>query len=679
MRIGIDVGGTFTDIAVKVGSRILTHKVSTTPADPGEGVVRGIREALQNHALDPKDVELVGHGMTTVTNALLERKGVRTALITTAGFRDTLEIGELRRPPEALYDLNYEKPEPLIPRPLRFEIDERIAADGGIVRPLDREELTRVADRLSEAKVQAVAVVFLFSYVNPKHEELACEYLQSHLPGVLVVPSHQINPTMREYQRTATTCAAAYVAPLVSSYLKRLEGKLKEIGVTAPLLIMQSNGGVTSPAIVSRNPSTLVLSGPAGGVALGSRIAKATLPSLITVDMGGTSTDVAVLKNGVPSLVETTHLGGLAFNVPSVDIGSIGAGGGSICAVDGGGVLRVGPESAGARPGPVCYGRGGTKPTVTDANLVLGYLNPHSLARGSVPLDLDAAKAALAELGKQLRLGAEELAAGIVKIATNNMANAVRVLTVHRGLDPRDFALMALGGAAGVHMTALADELGIKWVVVPPFAGVGSALGIAEADFVRDYRRSVRRSASTVELAELDDRFSDLEKLWNEDLKNAELDAASAVVERKLQMRYAGQNHTLTVPLAAGTDMARTLKAFHDQHGETYGFTAPNDPIEVTGLALTGTVPTRVSATAAEARSANANAKSDRTRRCFDNAEGWVEARIHDGEALADGTSLIGPCVVDYASTTIWVPCGFFGVVAKGGNLIIGQIGRAHV
>ncbi|HEX2111343.1 MAG TPA: hydantoinase/oxoprolinase family protein [Gaiellaceae bacterium] len=566
-RIGIDVGGTFTDLVAVVDGRVVTAKVPSTPSDQSEGVLR----ALEAAGVTPDDVAELRHGTTVATNALLERRGARTALLTTEGFRDVVEIGRQNRP--SLYDLTRDRPPPLVPRELRFTVRERMGPDGEL-QPLDEAGLGEALARIAEADVGAVAVSFLFGYLHPAHERRAGALAAELLPDAHVAIASDVLPTFREYERTATTVASAYLGPRLAAYLSRLAAELARRGYPAPL-IMQSSGGVASAEEAGARAAAVVLSGPAGGAVGGARAAQAAgFADALTLDMGGTSADVALVRGGIVATTTETLVAGVPIGFPAVDVQSVSAGGGSVAWVDNGGALRVGPRSAGAEPGPAAYGLGGTEATVTDAHVVLGHLADGATLGGSVTLHRDPAEEAVADVARRLGAGTADAALGILRVANAEMARPLRVMSVERGVDPRRLALVAFGGAGPMHACALADELGIRTVVVPRASGVLSALGLALTDVRRDV------AAPATGEADLERRFRMLEREAAEGLDAAEL-------ERRADARYRGQAFELTVAADGGE---RFAERFHAAHEERYGYRIDDAPVELVALRVTARV-----------------------------------------------------------------------------------------
>ena len=606
-RIGVDIGGTFTDVAVldETNGRVGVAKVSSTPHDFGAAVIEGTRAAMDEYRIEPEAVTLLSHATTIVTNALLEAKGANIALVATRGFRDVLEI---RRSARAdLYDLFQDAPSVLVPRRRRFEVTERIDAQGEIVTALDEAEIDALIDSIRGLEgVQAVAVCLMFSFLNDVHERRIGERLRAALPRVPVFLSSEVLPEIREFERASTTAVCAYVGPVLTSYLQRLEAALAELALPA-LHVMGSNGGVLDVAEALRMPAAAVESGPAAGVIaaqrLGDQIGRA---NLISFDMGGTTAKASLIENG---RIETTseyevggqgnvgrwlHGTGHPIRVPVIDLAEVSAGGGSIAWIDPGGALRVGPASAGAEPGPACYGRGGDRPTVTDANVVLGRLSRTHLLGGRLPIDAAAAEAAVrAHVADPLGLGVMEAAAGIVSVVNHGMAEALRIVSVERGHDAREFSLVAFGGAGPVHAAALAEELYIPEVVIPPIPGGFSALGLVATDLRRDWSHTFYSPIESIDPKALDQRLEELARSAQAMLRDAGIPESDRIVERAADCRYTKQAYELTVPLAGGPVTRESLDAlareFHAQHLRTYGHENPNESVQMVNVRVTAT------------------------------------------------------------------------------------------
>ena len=606
-RVGVDIGGTFTDVAVldEANGRVGIAKVSTTPHDFGAAVIDGTRTAMEEYRIAPDAVSLVSHATTIVTNALLESKGANVVLVTTRGFRDVLEI---RRSARAdLYDLFQDAPAVLVPRRRRFEITERIDAQGEAVTALDEAELDALVDAIRRLDgVEAVAVCLMFSFLNDVHERRVGERLRAALPDLPVFLSSEVLPEIREFERASTTAVCAYVGPVLASYLERLEAALADLRLPA-LHVMGSNGGVLDVAEALRMPAAAVESGPAAGVVAAQRLGEQIgRPNLISFDMGGTTAKASLIENG---RIETTseyevggqgnvgrwlHGTGHPIRVPVIDLAEVSAGGGSIAWIDPGGALRVGPQSAGAEPGPACYGRGGDRPTVTDANVVLGRLSRTHLLGGRLPIDAAAAEAAVrAHVADPLGLGVMEAAAGIVSVVNHGMAEALRIVSVERGHDAREFSLVAFGGAGPVHAAALAEELDIPEVVIPPIPGGFSALGLVATDLRRDWSHTFYSPIESIDPTALDRRLAELEHAAEAMLRDAGIAEPDRVVERAADCRYAKQAYELTVPLAGGTVSRESLdalaRAFHTQHLRTYGHENPSESVQMVNVRVTAT------------------------------------------------------------------------------------------
>ncbi len=602
VRVAVDIGGTFTDI-VLAGTDGTLHqgKVSTTSDDPARGVVEGLALLLGELDIAPAAVREVLHGTTVGSNTILQRAGSATGLITTQGFRDVLEIGRIRMP--VMFDLTWSKPAPLVPRRHRLEVTERIAADGAIVTALDEAEVADAARQLVAAGIESVAICFINSYRNPVHEQRAAEIVRRVAPSLAVSASHAVLPEMKEYERTSTVVVNAYLLRTMQGYLARLERGLADIGVKAPLLVMTSNGGMLPAAVAAEKPVMVVASGPAGGAIGGARLGQARgTRDLVVFDMGGTTAKAVIVEGGEPSMTSEYEFrdglstssrfitaGGYTLKVPAIDIAEVGAGGGSIAALDAGGLLTVGPQSAGADPGPACYGRGNDKPTVTDANVVLGILNPAALAGGQLPIEKARAVAAIErEIARPLGLDCLAAAHGIRAVAIATMARAIRSVTVERGRDPRDLELVAFGGNGGVHAAEIAALLGIGRVIVPPLAGVFSALGMLGADVEHTFVATQLVRLDRLKAEVLAGAMAGLETQARARL---EADGYSRADTRLLwlaELRYEGQASELAVPLTPGLEMVPHMAAdFARLYRDTYGYTDLS-PVELVKLRLVG-------------------------------------------------------------------------------------------
>jgi len=601
-RIGVDVGGTFTDVVVTSQSGdIYTYKLLSTPRDFSEGVVEGIGEIIRSHRIEPAETRDVVHGSTVATNAILERKGALTGLLTTAGVADVLELRRLRVP--KLYDVTWQKPQPLVDRSRRLEVIERVGVDGEVVTALDLDDARQKVKRLMEMGVESIAVSLIHSYADPSHETAIGELLAKEYPHVWTSLSHRVLPVIREYERTSTTVLNAYVRPVVASYLEALRGKLDGLDVTAPLLIMQSNGGVMTSEAAAERPAYVVESGPAAGVIASSGLARSLgVDNAITFDMGGTTAKTALVEDGEPHFTAEFEVasamsagsrlrsgGGYALSVPFIDLAEVGAGGGSIVWIDSAGAPKVGPSSAGALPGPVCYGKGGDEPTVTDANLLLGYLNPEGLLDGAVKLDVGRARAVFDhKVAGPLGLDTQVAAYGAHLIANASMIRAIKSVSVQRGRDPRDFTMIAFGGSGPVHAVGIARELGIKRVIVPPQPGVFSAVGLLEARLEFHAKKTYLRRTASLSRRELQSEIGELEAQAREGVGHKKLHTVSFEFEPWVEMRYVGQGFELPVRLPPFADdwsswVGELNRAFGEQHLNTYGHVT-NNPTEIVQL-----------------------------------------------------------------------------------------------
>jgi N-methylhydantoinase A len=645
-RLGVDVGGTFTDVVILSDGRLITAKVPSTPSDQSEGVLAGVEAAGFGAALGA-----FAHGMTVATNALLERRGARLALVTTEGFRDVIEIGRQNRP--SLYDLTRDRPPALVPRELRFTVRERMGPEG-VIAPLDEESLARAVAAVRDAEVEAVAVCLLFAFLHPEHERRVGEALRAELDGVHVSLSSEVLPEFREFERFATTAADAYLAPRLSAYLGRLAGRASDAGLPVPL-VMQSSGGVADLESAARQAAACVLSGPAGGV-VGAAYAGAAsgFHDVLTFDMGGTSTDVAPVIGGAAQTTTDSVVASVPLKLPMVDVHTVSAGGGSIAWADAGGALRVGPHSAGAVPGPAAYGAGGEDPTVTDANLFLGYLADGATLGGEVVLRRSLAERALERLGSHLGLDALQTALGIVRVANAEMTRALRVISVERGLDPREFALVAFGGAGGMHACALADELGMRTLVVPKAAGVLSALGLAISDVRRDY---VEALLGPLDEGRIEPAFAGLEARALEELEGPRL-------ARAADLRYRGQSFELTVDAGEAASLARR---FHEAHERRYGYRMEEEPVELVNVRVTATLAVEKPELTEE--SLEGDGRAGRRRASFDG--GWAEVDVLDRTRMGAGAGVAGPALVELPEATCVVAPGWAGRIDEAGSLVL--------
>lgn len=681
LRIGVDTGGTFTDLCAfdEETGRVHVRKVSSTPDDPGRAIVQGVEEILdQIGDRSIEEVSSFAHGTTVGTNALLTGNGARTGLITTRGFRDLLELGRGRRP--AMYDPRADKPEPFVPRHLRLEVTERVRHTGAVEVPLDEAEVRRVVRELGEQGVEAIAVCLLYSFLVPDHERRIGEIVREELPGVYVSLSSEVLPEFREYERLSTVVTNSYVGPIVQTYLERLRATLASNGLRPVPHVTQSNGGVIPFTTAESLPVRLVLSGPSTGVVGAAQIcAAAGFPDIITFDMGGTSSDISLVQGGEPKVTSGMELDGRPVRSPMLDIHTVGAGGGSIGWIDSGDHLRVGPQSAGAFPGPACYGVG-DEPTVTDANVVLQTLNPEHLLNGTLPIDRSAAAAAVGRVGERIGLDVEQTALGILRVVTANMARAIRVVSVQRGYDPRDYALVPFGGAGPLHASRLARELGMTTVVVPETPGAQSALGLLMTEIKSDFMRSQIVPVAPETAERIEAVFAELgaeADAWFAEEGIAEADRR---LVRRVELRYSGQNFELSVPLPEGTadglgaaDLAAVLEEFHRAHERMYGYRADDAPVEAVTFRVQGIgeVP-RVETRRAERGDGDVERAAKGTRDVFlDEQRGFTPVTVYDRALLRAGDELAGPAIVEQMDTTTVLLPGDACRVDDWGNLVL--------
>ncbi len=663
-RVGVDVGGTFTDVVTVADGEISVRKVPSTPDQPAEGVFDGLAPVIDRR------IDFLGHGTTVATNAVLERDWAETALITTEGFRDVLEIGRGDRP--SLYDLQAEKPEPVVPRHRRHPVEERMDPRGDVDTPLDASAIDSVVDELDTQAIESVAIALLFAFENPAHENQLAEALADADPDLSISRSSRVLPEIREYERTLATAMNAALKPVMERYLGRLETDLAERDVATPLRLMQSNGGIIPARAAGQRPINTLLSGPAAGVEGAAHLGRlAGHDDVITMDMGGTSCDVSLVREGEPVTTTEGSVGEYPIGVPMVDVHTIGAGGGSIAWIDDGGALRVGPRSAGAEPGPVCYGRGGERPTVTDAHAVLGRIDPQVLLPDSLDADVSGAQAAIDEhIAEPLELSTVEAAAGILRVANANMERALRVVSVERGHDPRSFALVAFGGAGPLHGGRLCHRLDMPRVLVPRPAGVLSALGLTLADLVSDFSTSRVRPWAEVDPDELSETFSSFEKEGRDDLVSAGIDLENIELERTVDMRYRGQSFTISISIEEKLDDAgkhAVADRFHDRHASRYGHAAREEPLELVTVRL------RARGEVEPPSLGRVDADRDPAPRKRDVwfPGGMRETTVRRRERLEEADVLEGPMVIEGTESTVLVHPGQTAWVDPHGTLVI--------
>lgn len=664
---GVDVGGTFTDLVAvdRETGEVVVNKELSTPADPS----RGVAHVLERSDLHPDGIDHLVHGSTTAVNTILERDGARTALVTTAGFSDLLEIGRLMKP--ELYSLDWEQTDPLVPRKRRIGVPERIDADGEVVRALDEERATTAVERLRDQGVESYAVCFLFSFVNDEHERRMQDLIREVHPEASVTVSADILPEIREFPRTSTVVANAYILPRMTDYFSRLVGQLDGAEVTEEPLVMRSNGGVMTIDTAERVPVETFDSGPAGGVTAAAQLgAELDEPNVIALDMGGTSCEVGVVSDGSPLInLESEIEFEMPIKIPVVDVQSIGAGGGSIAWIDDTGILQVGPESAGADPGPVCYGRGGTEPTITDANVILGRLNQSELLGGELSVDYDAAVDRIEErLVDRLGMDLDKVCQGIMEISQTNMAMLARKMTIERGYDPRDFVLVAYGGAGPMVANKVAAEIDVGTVIVPPNPGVFSAFGCMSADARHDSAKSYLSPLSAVDPETVAAEFAALTADSIDEL--GARDDPAVDISYKMDLRYVGEAYEITTPLS-GTDvgedtLTETAERFHDLHEERYAYKRPDDPVELVSLRTTVTeeVPT-------PEYSADFESPARTRRECYFEETGFTEVPVRNRAALDEDNGAEGPLIVEEPTSTTVVFPGQTARVDDRANLII--------
>jgi N-methylhydantoinase A len=715
-RLGIDIGGTFTDATLidEATGEVRIGKVSSTPGDPSVGFHEATRRILREAGVSPADVRYVVHGTTVATNAIIEGKVARTGFITTEGFRDMLEIQRQIRP--SLYDLQFEKPRPLVPRYLAFGVPERLDAQGNVLKPLDSDAARRIALELRKEGVEAIAVCLLHAYINPAHEKKIGDILAEVFPEAIVSLSSDVAPEIREYYRASTTVINASIRPVVGRYLQNIESRLRESGLNAELLVMQSSGGVFTFDAAGEKPVFMVESGPAAGVIAATYLG-ATLGyrNVLSFDMGGTTAKAGLIQDGTPRVTKDYEVGataqsgsgrargsGYPIRTPVIDLVEIGAGGGSIAWVDSGGALRVGPQSAGAGPGPVCYGRGGMEPTVTDANLVLGRLNPHYFLGGEIVLDVERARAAIAEkCAGPLGIDVVAAAHGIVEIANAAMVNALRLVSVQRGYDPRDFVLIAFGGAGPVHANRLAAETEIPATLIPMSPGITSAMGLLVTDLKHDYSTTHIQRVDQLDAPAVEDVYRRMESDGRATLSREGIAPADMEFVRQVDMRYVGQSFELTIPLMASEpnlpspsgrgaggegefsaeNLSFLLARFHQEHERAYGYNAPTEPAEFVNWRLTavgkiGKVQLRELAEGGTRKKEDGKqiAEKDRRQVYFAESGGYIDCPIIDRYQLRAGDTISGPAVIEEFDSTSVIHPGYKAIVDKYGNMLMTKI-----
>ena len=688
-RVGIDIGGTFTDIVfLNSEGRLFTKKVPSSVDNYARAIVEGMGEVFDEASITPKDIRELRHGTTVASNAILELKGARVGLITSAGFRDVLEIRTLRMP--RLYDLAWEKPPSLVERYLRQVVDERINANGVIERRPQRSEVEQVVRRLLDEKVEAIAICLINAYANPDNERFVEDIVREMAPDIPLCISADVLPEMKEYERTSTTVINAYVLPVVGTYLTALRKGLDGDGISAPIYLMQSNGGLTTSETASKLPMHIIESGPAGGVIGSQAISKASgLENVITFDMGGTTAKTSMIARGEVTRALDMQVGGgimhgsrlmtgagYALKVPAIDLAEVGAGGGSILSIDAGGSLRAGPESAGASPGPVCYDAGGESPTITDANIILGYLNPNHLVGGAVKLNKEKAAGLFKEkIADPLGLSLEEAAYGAHLISASNMIRAIKAVSTERGRNPQNYSLFAFGGNGPLFASGMADAIGIKQVIVPPSPGLFSSFGLLYADVEHHYSRTFRRLLTDADPQELTAAWEGLAKEAIDELNKEGFSDASAVIERSASLHYKGQIYELSVPAPSGNFDAKKLaelsESFGQEHEIVYGHRAgPEEPVELVNIAVIGRGIPDSSRVPEKLYAEEALKPFDRNRKAyFGRDHGWVETPVLGRDDLQKKYS--GPVIIEEYDATCLIPPKAEAHLDSFGNIVI--------
>ncbi len=686
-RVGIDIGGTFTDIVIVApDGSISPIKVLSTPDDYSRAVIDGLGRLVRRASVGAQQIEELVHGTTVATNAILEKRGARTALITTAGFRDVLEIRRVRMP--QLYNIQWAKPEPLVPRYLRFEVNERIDSNGDVLVPLDEAMVCDIVEALRREAVEAVAICLINAYVDPTHEQRVAAILRDQLPNVRLSVSSDITRELKEFERTSTAVIDAYVKPVVDEYLSSLESSLSRDGIDSRLLVMQSNGAVMSVDAARDHPCFLIESGPAAGVIAGRALAERVAePNLITFDMGGTTAKAALIEHGRVGLTDEYEVGagitvgtrlmkgdGYLLRIPAVDLAEVGAGGGSVAWVDAGGRLQVGPHSAGAAPGPACYGLGGEEATITDANVVLGYIDPGQFAGKTAAIDPDLAWRALQRLAEKLGMTTLDTALAVHVVGNARMSRPIRAVTVERGLDVRDFTLLAFGGSGPIHAASLAAELGIKRLLIPPLAGVFSAIGLSLAHAGHHFVRTFRRRIDTLPAREFREACADLEREAGQQLQRLNYPPGEVRFETSADLRYVGQAFNLTVDLGdtisdPATALEGAVKEFGAQHQRTYGHRADGDPVEIVNIRLRASIDTSTVWPNYVALSVDHAEQRPSRRMLFQRDDGLIETPVVQRAALVE--VLDGPLAIEEPDTTIVVPPGWWASLDQWSNVRI--------
>lgn len=678
-KIGVDVGGTFTDICLfnQDSGEVRVYKLPSTPWDPSEAIGNGIQETMKLYGVKADAVSNLVHGTTVATNAALERKGAKTAIITTRGFRDLIELARQTR--ASLYDPQVEKPAPIVYRKLRREVNERVQYDGTVVQPLDLAEVETVVEELKNLGVEAYAVCLLHAYVNPVHEKQIKEIILKRHPEAYVSISSEVLPEIREYERMTTTALNSYIGPKVGIYANQFKKRVKDMGMQLTPYINQSNGGLMSIETTFNKPIRTALSGPAAGVSGATYITKlAGVNNIITFDMGGTSTDVSLIENGTPKLTTSKSIAEFPVKVPMTDVTAVGAGGGSIAWIDNGGMLKVGPESAGAYPGPIAYSRGGDRPTVTDANVVLHRLNPKVILGGRMKIDEEAACKAIEEqLAKPLGMSTLDAARGIITVVNSNMARAIRVVSVERGYDPREFVVVAFGGAGALHAVNVAKDLGIHHVMIPRNPGILCAIGLLVSDIRSDYVKTNISDFIKENIARVNGTFAELTGEGDDWLNSEKIIPERKVLIKHADMRYYGQNFELSVEIPydeiTEENVGELQEMFHREHKREYGYCNENAGIQIVNYRVTalGKVQTIRFTEHLVAGADSSDAVIDRRGVFFEEAGDYVDTRVYDRDKILAGNEIQGPAIIEQMDSTIVVPPGHTARADRYLNLMI--------
>ena len=695
-RLGIDIGGTFTDIVlIGADGALYSKKILSTPRDYSLAIEQGVGELMAETGITGAQVAELVHGTTVATNTIIERRGAKVALVTTRGFRDVLALGRFRAP--RLYDLTYRKPEPLAERRLCFEVTERVDAEGNLLQQVDEAELATIAETLKTEKVEAIALCFINSCINPDNELAAVRVLAAKLPGVSISASTQLVPQIGEYERTSTTVVNAYIRPVVEKYVESLISRLSRMNITAPLMIMQSSGGILPGEVAARTPIFIIESGPAAGALGAQRLAAhVNLGDIIVFDMGGTTAKASIVRNNQLALAPETEVGGgaalgarmikgggYAVQVPTIDIAEVGAGGGSIANIDVAGGIHVGPRSAGAEPGPICYNRGGTQPTVTDANLLLGYLNPDALVGGDLKLAYDKAEAAMTDMGAKLKLSVTDTAYGIHLIANANMMRALKAVTSEGGHDPAKFSLVAIGGNGAVHAANLAETLNVRRIIVPPVAGLFSALGMLFADVEHQMITAFYRRLESVRAGDIN---AAAKSLMEEAHRMLITEGYTAEAQRNVvlhaDIKYFAQSGALTMPFAGfpvtAAMLANVAKAYGDLHEQTFGYRSDTEPLQFVSLKIVGRGLSGTPRIPARVERAQERIAKEGTRRAYFGPElGWRETRLMPRKALG-AKPVAGPLIVEEYDVTTVVRPGWSARVDDWNNIICERTEQAR-